>query len=503
MKSVATPIPLANDEHTGQISEPSRLRSPRRVRRWGWAGSLAAFITLMAFTAAVSLVFWPGHMNADSVGEFDDAIKAHYSDWHSAAWSALWHVIIQLGLRSPGWMLAGGVLTMLVGLYLVLRVRLPRPLALLGAALVFVFPPVLSFDIVIGTDAWFAATIICAFGLVARCARTTGRSRAVSAALAVVFAALAQAARPTAAPAVLASLFALALVLLGPRVGGWRRVLGAAVLGIAGTALLVGSLLGLQRTVLHAAELHAEQETYEYDLVALSIQQHRVLLPPEVYPRQDVAWLANYAGSGKVRDISPLLWGTHSAIPTVIEGARLDTLRRSWLAAIRAHPEEYLRLRLREAQWQLAIRGPATTVYYMGPTDGLEYRFTMPFPSLHQRAMAYEAIGTRSLATGGVLQTVWVYVLVLVVASVVWLRRLRPVNIALTLLSVAFLLYTLEILFLTPGVTYRYMYPPVAAATVLFVVLVADVAIWLRVVRRPRQTTPLNQLSGVLGDPDR
>ena len=45
--------------------------------------------------------------------------------------SAAPNVLIAAGLGSPGWVLAGGVLTLLIGLYLVLRVGLPRPLAVL------------------------------------------------------------------------------------------------------------------------------------------------------------------------------------------------------------------------------------------------------------------------------------------------------------------------------------------------------------------------------------
>src|SRR5262249_12722042 len=149
------------------------------------------------------------------------------------------------------WVLAGSVLTLLVGLYLLLRVRMARPWAVLAAVLVFVFPPVLGFDVVIGTDAWFAALIVCGFGFALRWAGARGGSRALSAAVAVACASLAQAARSTAMPAVLALLCGVALVTVAPRWQGWRRLLGTAGLGIAGAIVIFGSVLGLQRYVLH------------------------------------------------------------------------------------------------------------------------------------------------------------------------------------------------------------------------------------------------------------
>jgi hypothetical protein len=428
----------------------------------------------------VSLVFWPGHMNLDTIGELTDARYQHYTDWHSSIWSALWHQLIVIGLGDPGWMLVGGALTLLTGLYLLLRVGLPRPVALMGAALVFVFPPVLGFDIEIGTDAWFASTILCAFGFAARCARTRGWPQAVSAAGAVAFAFLCQAARPTAAPAILALFFGLAIVVLAPRLRGWRRLFSAAGIGIATTALIAGSIIGLQRAVLHAWEAHPEQITYDYDLVAMSIAEHRVLLPPDSYPLQDLAYLERWVGASGGTDISPLLFGPHATIPVIVQGKAFTALQEAWLTAIRQHPGDYLSVRWHTALWHLTIAGPATFPYYPGPVQG--YGFGFLHPGLHQRAMLYAGAGTTSYLVGGWLQTVWVYVLLLIagtVAAAVAALRGHRGYLVLALAGVAMLLYTVEILFLTPGVTYRYMYPPVTTGTLFFVLMTTGAAGWL------------------------
>jgi hypothetical protein len=483
------------------------------ARRAAWGGrtavshgrirSAAAVLVLVAATAAISVAFWPGHMNLDTLGTYNDAATGKYSDWHSAIWTAIWRALLPLGIASAGWMLVIGVLLTLTGLYLLLRVRLARPLALIGAVLVFAFPPVLAFDIEVGTDVWFLGSILCSAGFVARSARTQGAERMASAALAVVFAFLAQAARPTAAPAVFAVLAGLAAITIGARLRAVPRALGAVAAGAVATLLLFGAVLGVQRYVLHAAQTHPEQTSYQYDLVALSIQQNQLLLSPEMYPRQDVAYLAKYgrltpAATGAI-DLVPLLWGGGAALPVTVEGAQLARLQQAWVAAIRQHPTGYLQERLQLALWQLGITAPQVGVYY-GPTPTYLKLGSTLVPSIQDRLVDYTAIGTTANATGGPLQTVWVYVLVLLLSTPVYLLwRRRPGNVVLGLVSVALLLYTLELLFLSPGVTYRYVWPAVATASALALVLASDVVGWLwqRVVRR-RDRVPASPVLGQL-----
>ena len=98
-------------------------------------------------------------------------------------------------------------------------------------------------------------------------------------------------------------------------------------------------------------------------------------------------------------------------------------------------------------------------------------------------------MGTTGFATGGPLQIAWIYVLFLVLFGAAYLLRRRVENVVLGLLSAALLLYTVEVIFLSPGITYRYVWPAVTGASLLFPILVADVLGWLwrRAVRRSPQ----------------
>jgi hypothetical protein len=469
---------------------PAAGRRPASLLR-EWHRSVGSLLVLAGVTAVVSAIAWPGHLNLNGYGDYHDATSAHFVDWDSAIWSAIWHMLILAGLRSPGWMLAGLLMMQLAGLYLLLRVRFSRPPALAGAAAVLLFPPVLGFSILVGTGAWFAAPILAAFGSASRCARTRGASRVAGAIVVVVCGFLAQAARPTTAPAVLVLLGALAFVLIGPGVGGWRHAAAAAA-GVVATALLFGSVAGVTRFVLHADATHPEQATYDYDLVALSVRENRVLFPRDIYPRQDVAYLARSAnGDAGVLDITSLLWGSGHAF-AYLDAGKVAELKRAWLVAIDEHPLDYLQTRLHSAVWQLGIAGPEFGVFSGAPPP--QWFGPAPFPEASSALVAYTEVGTGAHdPDGGPLQLVWVYLVVLVAGAAVTIRGRRPGDVVLGLFAVALLLYGAEILVVSPGVTYRFMHPPVMAGTLLAVVLAVSIVTWLwsRVVRlasRPRQS---------------
>jgi hypothetical protein len=480
---MASPAPPSPEHRAGPARAPVLCALARQSDR---IATLSAALALIAVTALLAMVFWPGHMNLDTLGELKNAQTGRYTDWHSPVWSAIWRVLILIGLRSPGWMMAGSLLMLVVGLYLVLRTRLSRALAVAAAAVIAAFPPVLGWDVEIGTDSWFAAAFLCGFGFAARCARTHGRDRWISAALAVMCALLAQAARPTAAPAVLALLTALALTLLPAAVMGWRRAPAAFGGAAVATVTVVGVVLGVQYGVLRASQVHPEQGTYDYDLVAMSIAQDQVLLPSDVYPKQQVTYLSSHSGTSGDLDISPLLFGAHQAIAIPVEGQELGSLQVAWWAAIRGDPSGYLNERLNSALRQLTVTTAPSAVYYGPPPPG--YGFTTGFPAMEGLGMVLVGAGSAPDATGGPLQRVWVYVLVLVAAAGLGWRR-QP-DAILPLLGVAALTYTLVVLLLSPGVTYRYMYPTVTAGTAAAVLLVAATGSWSLSRLRAGQNAP-------------
>ena len=87
--------------------------------------ALAAAVLALT-VATVSFVFWPGHMNADTLSQLEQVRTGSITDWHAPVVQWLWHLVWPLGV-GPGWALAAAVAALAAGTYLILRVVLRPP----------------------------------------------------------------------------------------------------------------------------------------------------------------------------------------------------------------------------------------------------------------------------------------------------------------------------------------------------------------------------------------
>lgn len=440
-----------------------------RRSRWRppWA-SLVSLAVLAAFAALVALVFWPGQSDPDTIGEWQEAQTGAYTDWHSPILSAMWRGLILLGLRSPGWVLAAGLLTLLVGIYLILRVQLARPAAALLACLVVAFPPVLGWAVHVGRDAWFASLLLCAFGVLLRSHRAEGRARIVLVVVAIVLGALAGAARQNAVPA-LVFFFAAVALHLWPR-GRAHRHLAAAGVAVVATAAVFTVETAVSAGALHAQPSHPEQVVLDYDLAAMSRVEGKVLFPPQLYPKQDLGWLQRHSD---VEQADSLEFGPDRVLTVPIEGAEYDLLRSTWLQALTGNPLAYLHDRLLFAGRLFGLDGDPALVYQwpLDPAMG-----AVASPWLNQHAVGYLSAftGTGRPDSGTFIHRAWIYALALVGAAILWQRRRTPVHTALALCAVACLAYAAVTVFAAPSTYYRYLYVVVVAGTVAAVLLAAE-----------------------------
>src|SRR5439155_3152296 len=136
---------------------------------------------------------------------------------------------------------------------------------------------------------------------------------------------------------------------------------------------------------LHSIQGHPEQETYDYDLVGMSLIERRMLLPRVIYPKHDLAYLRKHWSPA---GLAPLFWGEFAAIPPLVLGPPLDTLQRAWLSAVTERPAIYLSVRWENALWQLGIHGDANAIE-RGPPQPPGFGYHPEFPALHSQAQAY------------------------------------------------------------------------------------------------------------------
>jgi hypothetical protein len=459
----------------GEAAAETQLSCEATTRRRPPLGAvLLPIFWLVAITAVVAVIFWPGHMDLDGLDEYNQAQTGHYNDYHTPTLEFLWRGMYRLGLHSPGWVLAAGVLTLVAGIYLLMRGRLSRFWALAATTAVLAFPPVLGWAVQVGRDEWFTAFVVLGFGLVVRAGRSEGWSRRAALAGVVPIAFLADAARQNAIPATVVLLAAAALLALRGRSTARRRGLAAAAAGVVAASLVFAAQFAFVYGPLHTVAAHPEQNLYIYDLASMSRLENRVLLPADVYPKQDIHYLDAWTNP-----INPdaIIWGPYAAVDWPLTGSRFDHLAAAWRSAVRAHPGDYLRARASLSARMLALNIPARNVYQFPPQPPRS-ALNNQFPGAHDEVMQYVSADTSlegGTVLGGALYRVWAYVVLLVVADVWLIARRRPLDIAVILCGAAALFYMVVLFVAATSVGWRLMFPVVVVAVVVTVLAAVDV----------------------------
>ncbi len=425
------------------------------------AAKAGVLLTFVGFTTFISLIYWPGQIDPDSIDEIHQAASGHFNDWHAPLLAALWRGPYLLGLQSPGWVLAAGVFVLLIGLYLMLRIRFSPPWATTIALLVCAYPPVFSWAVHISRDAWFTAFFLCAFGFAARIVRTGRDHRSFNVAACLIAAALADACRQNVLPSLVVLLVVLVAALIPA--GRPRRWLVSIVSGVALGILLFVVQLGALSAI-GTTHLHPEQSTYTYDLAQLSKMEHK-----DLFPRQD---LIRGRNTGAALDaVEPgtydvLVWGSKPVIKFPLKERSVGVLRSRWESAIVHDPAGYLRERLALAEAQLAITRPSLWVFEW-PPDPTGFR---PVSST-LRTVGVDYLKPFSIndnnTTGGPLYTAWVYVLLLGISIPILLRRRRAGDWVVASAAISMLIYEVSVFFTAPDLEYRFAYPMVVMATVI------------------------------------
>ena len=340
------------------VAQPGEKRSV-------WPTVFSA-LHLVVLSVGIVLVFGPGHMSQDSLVMMQQAIDGEFTDYHTpvlvSLWWAAWRIV-----GGPWYVFAAGVVTTVVAVHTLLRTTLGRIAAGVSTWAIVLAPTTLGFLAVLSRDVWFGALALAGFGCCVLAATAEGRGRRwwTIAALAAAF--LALAARQNAAPAVLVLVWvALPGVIdrLRPDDGSrWRLSKRGALRFLAAFAAVVIVYAGQQlytRTVLGVTTAaRPYQAVYLYDLIQLSERSGELLLPPEVYPGQDLQALVERASVGSIDGV---LFADPILVPFPLSDAGIAQAGDVWRDAVFDDPLEYLAMR-----WDLSA-GPDR----MGPRRRLD-----------------------------------------------------------------------------------------------------------------------------------
>jgi hypothetical protein len=448
------------------------------------------YLVLASVWALVVGAYAPGQVNADTLAQIQQIEDGLYNDWFAPLLDALWSIPYELGFQLIP-VLAAQVGALLSGLYLIARAFLPRLAAAVSASAVLLFPPVLGLVGLLGRDIWFTALIVLAAGCLVRASGARGRRAVAWFALFAVTVLLATAARQNALPMTFAitaagSFVAMARLRRLPR-RRLARLLAPLAIGVVATLAVVG-FLRLSYAVLDVYPMHPEQMTFSWDLTSLSVREGEVLIPPTIYPEQDLATLERAFDPDTIVELilpadDPLLELATTGVP--LTDARYEALRDAWWSAISDDPGEYVAGRI--DLWLRLIhvnRAPAQVAPFDQAGENQGYGHWSP--DLLEGVRDYVALftapvehGTDPYERGSILFTVVIYLLTALAGGALLLRRaLRTqewVWLAPAGLLVGAVAYELTLAISLPAAHYRWSYPLVVCA--LGVALPAGVAL--------------------------
>jgi hypothetical protein len=130
----------------------------------GWLDRISPRMILGAALALFLIYAWPGFVGWDTREHFLQARAGVFKDGHPPAVAILVR-ICELFVTGPALLLLLQALSLLAGLYMLLRTRLPPRTAALAAGGIFVFPPISGVTGLITKDALMAGALMIAIAL--------------------------------------------------------------------------------------------------------------------------------------------------------------------------------------------------------------------------------------------------------------------------------------------------------------------------------------------------
>jgi hypothetical protein len=289
--------------------------------------------------------FYPGYMSSDSVTQLAAARSGDLDDWNPPIMSLLWKVVDGISPGPQGMLLLHN-LWFWLGLALLCHLAFRRTaIAALMVLLIGLFPPIFGLLGTVWKDVGLACSLLMGMSLLAF-AQVNASWRALIGAIPFLFYALSV--RHEGLLAVLPACVWAGLIgghLPGAPVFIRRRLMGIGM-GLILCVVLVGVNFAVVRLTTKGRPSHPEQVLLIYDLVYLSRLSHHWLLPPYLTQAGDPqAQLSDLERFFNEKDCA-----THYCMDLyykyrfTTDKQEIRQLRSAWLAALLAHPREYVHM---------------------------------------------------------------------------------------------------------------------------------------------------------------
>jgi hypothetical protein len=279
------------------------------------------------------------------------------------------------------------------------------------------------------------------------------------------------------------------------RRGTRRRTLAVGGAAIGSVVLLVLLLQGMYAVAGVDESPRPQTHIFVYDLAAISLREHKVLLGARAFPSQS---LTRLSAIWDPDNVVTLITVPGRALGDPAGGAppvRVDTpygrvraadaLSSEWFDALKQYPTTYLAERASLFLDQLGLRKAPQYPMHLG-IDQNKWGFAFAHPQLNDAMRSYVALfaDDEGLTRGGLLFRPFIYVILMLLCTTALLvQRRRSRYAALSSIVVWFMIaavgYELTFFPLAMGTAYRFSYPVVVVAVVCAVwTTVATVRGW-------------------------
>ena len=430
-------------------------------------------------------------MDADALSQINEARTGHFGDWWAPVLDWLWRPLF-LVHASPGFVLLASTTITVFSVYELLRAALRTWPAVFITILIAAFPPVFAFLASLQRDTWFGASTLAAYALLVRAYRKPPARRPGLALLSLLPAWFAIAARQNGFIAVLPGTIIAMWILLtawqarrrsrhaARKVRSRTSVILLSVgLGISVILGFAGSQWFLDYHVIHARHMYSQQEMFETELAQLSLRTGKVLLPPFLFPAQNLAVLRAHSSPYDSLPLvagpdHPLVSAPGTAIPSLVNSSEEKILQHDWVDAVIHHPVDYLRDRWKIWTRFIAWSGNSYEPFHAG-IDPNKWNYHASLPSLDKASLSYLGFFTTSYIQGGLLNRTWVYMILVGIIGLDMVRRRRTTPVRIVgCLCLSTLVYYFGYLFLGDGLGFRFGWVLVTSTVVGMCVDLAD-----------------------------
>lgn len=402
---------------------------------------LVVFGILAAIAAVPVCAFYPGIMNADSLGQYAGAVLGGPAmDWHSAFLIYLWRGLIRVGSGIALFTTLQSAIFVFSFYWLLTLCRLSIPARLVLVVLVLLAPPTTPWIATIEKTTFMSA-VLCACFVCSLRLEVGALHRRLLLGSILAGSAIGTWCRPN------------AVIIFLPIVGytAWQARRSGSSRAVAASLIAAFLLLGLGAPALAVhfgavVRTYPQQATMDLDLLNLSIRTGQQLIPSDILP----APLENLKAAMAP---DPFLLGPlDTSLRRITDGPDMQQLQSAWISAILHHPLTYLHYRFdlyREYQClDLSTICLGSWHWYTGGID------TNPF-GLASRKLGV-AFGFYKSLAGSVVFHPFFYVFA-VLAVLVGAVAVR--NRVVGVYGAVLLLFDLSNALLIPGVTARMVVP--------------------------------------------